>query len=94
MPTDRDNFSKIFWENVKEQIKKSEYTQKTLSVAMGYNEQFIESYIRRKAVPDVYYAYQMASLLGTTIDSLLNIEHDDNKTKALELLRQAETLLS
>lgn len=93
MDTSREEFAKRLWTNVKALIKKSEYTQKSLAVAMGYNEQGVQNWISGNRIPDLYYAYTMASLLGTTVDSLLGIEKDENKSKALDLLKQAEALL-
>ena len=92
MPT-RQEMTDTFWSNLKNLIKQSDHTQRSLSVMMGHNEQYIESWIRRNALPDVYDAYQLASIFGTTVDSLLGIEKDENKSKALDLLRQAEALL-
>lgn len=61
----------MFWTNVKQLLKSSNYTQKSLGVELGGNERTVEQWINRNSIPDANTALKIAELLNTTVEYLV-----------------------
>lgn len=60
-----------FWYNVKKLLKQSKFTQKSLSVHLGYGIQTVDKWIARNSIPDAIDTYKIAQALNTTVEFLV-----------------------
>ena len=63
--------NETFWERVKPLIKAHKMTQKQFAEYMGISVHTLSGWIRHKRIPDTSTAYDMAVVLGVTLNYLL-----------------------
>ena len=66
----RDEFAKLFWNNVKIYKDKKKTTWRLIGIHSGLSYNNLMSYICKKRIPSVYKVLQMADYLGCTVEDL------------------------
>lgn len=60
-----------FWDRIRILIKKSPYTQNTLSEAIGLNAKSLSVMMAKGNVPGTFQSYKIAKLLNTSVEYLV-----------------------
>lgn len=63
-----------FWDRIRILIKKSPYTQNTLSEAIGLNAKSLSVMMAKGNVPGTFQSYKIAKLLNTSVEYLVSGE--------------------
>ena len=85
-----DEICTTFWENVDELMSRRGLNVYSLAEKCGLARRSLERSRQRNSVPDGYNTYQIARVLGTTVENLF--EKTTEKTRIMGVLGQIEGL--
>lgn len=80
------NTPKKFGERLKNEIKKSNYTQKEISKLINVSEVTLVNYIKEKTMPDIKNLIEIANILNVKLQWLLTGDDKNNSDEEQEII--------